>query len=166
MMAICTFSSSGMILIEHIGVWHYDAYYKHVVHNYEEFLLKSSIYADLSIYATFFAYYCWSSVMNGVIWTWRTGNFYTGMFKISVRRKFSGIQFCYIFCGNGDKWRQVAAPLKECCRVWLGFKLKHVKKVITTGLLWNMPCFENSRGSDWVTKMSIEIFVVTQILDI
>ena len=43
---------------------------------------------------------------------------------------------------------------------------------MTTALLWNTPFFENSVGSDWViclhvdTKISIEMFVFTQILDI
>ena len=47
-----------------------------------------------------------------------------------------------------------------------------MEKAITTPLLWNTPFFENSVGSDWAiclhvdTKISIEVFVVKQILDI
>ena len=59
---------------------------------------------------------------------------------------------------------------------WVGiglrFEFDYSEKVITTPLLWNTMFFENSMGSDWViclhvdTKMSIEMFVDTQILDI
>ena len=57
-------------------------------------------------------------------------------------------------------------------RIGLRFEFKQFEKVIITALQWNTQFFENSVGSDWViclhvdTKISIEVFVVTQILDI
>ena len=57
-------------------------------------------------------------------------------------------------------------------REGLGSEFDHFEKIITTHLLWNTPFFENSICSDWVsclhvdTKMDIEMFIATQILDI
>ena len=89
------------------------------------------------------------------------------MSKIFVSRIFCGILFT-----RNAKIYSLHQSCRECgVRLGLRFQFDHFEKIITPFLLWNTSFFY-SIVSDWVsclhvdTKMSIEIFKVTQILDI